>query len=95
MEGLDTEDMEFGELTEEKRMQIIDVFIAHKGELEAIPELKGLARFSLELLMNAECLICRSNRIHSGKCYGRIGVIPCLMFAVSDKTIAEWFERKG
>ncbi len=86
------EKVKLPELTEEKRIELINDILAHE---RPAPEIQAYIEYGLSMLMNAECLICRSNRIHSGKCYGRIGVIPCLMFAVSDKTIAEWFERKG
>jgi len=87
-------DIEFDEekpLSEESRVHLIEGAIKHRTQTESIPNLKGFTEYLLRSLMNDECLRCQLCKSNMGKCNGKQGGNPCLMFK---KTKVVHFEIK-
>jgi len=70
-----------GPLSEETRHALIDHAITHRGKLDTLsPNMGGFTDYLLGTLMNDECLRCSISKTNLGKCYGKIGGNPCLVF---------------
>jgi len=67
-------------LSEESRINLIDGAVKHRTETENIPNLKGFTDYLLRTVMNDECLKCIRSKPNFGKCYGKVGGNPCLIF---------------
>lgn len=74
-------DPEESHLSEEDRLKLIDCVIADKEEIEnSHPMMGGFVDYLLSYHMNKECLKCALSKRNGGKCYGKLGTVPCLIF---------------
>lgn len=54
-----------------------------KPNNEGIRNSKTVENLGIEILtmyMNAECIQCKRCIAHKGECYGRLGIVPCLVY---------------
>jgi len=75
--------IEFNEgepLSEKSRLVLINHVIENTDKIEAIHNLDGFSDYLLRTLMNDECISCSLCKVNQGKCYGKIGGNPCLVF---------------
>ena len=69
-------------LSEDDRIKFIGLAIDNRQKLESIPNIEGFYDYLLRIHMNSECLKCVLCKVNQGKCYGKVGGNPCLVFRV-------------